>query len=168
LKSSRGAIVRNVDEFARIYAYRGDSTFIALSKNMVYRKVQNVNMQNNPAISEIVSNMYIQNSHVPADSALRLSFFDAIHKLALKEQIVTPFSSMIVLVNDQQKEALKKAEAEADRFDRKIESGDEVTSNPIDPFQVSGTPEPHEWILIGLVLAFAIFLEVKRRKLIKA
>ena len=64
---------------------------------------------------------------------------------------------MIVLVNERQKEELKKAELEADRFDREVESGSEVTTDPSNPFNVSGVPEPHEWILITLVLILLLF-----------
>jgi putative PEP-CTERM system integral membrane protein len=76
---------------------------------------------------------------------------DAIHAIAKTYDIVTPYSSMIVLVNDRQKEALKKAEAASDRFDRTVESGKEQLNQPSDPLTVSGVPEPEEWLLLGLV-----------------
>lgn len=166
VKSSKGSIVGSVDEFLKLRAYASDSTFISISNNVLYKRINNKGSSKaDPSMNEIAANMFIQNSFVPADSSQRLAFFDAIHLLALKEAIVTPFSSMIVLVDVRQKEALKKAEAQADRFDREVESGDEVLANPVDPFQVTGTPEPHEWILISLVLTFMLYLEIKRRKL---
>ncbi len=64
---------------------------------------------------------------------------------------------MIVLVNEVQKAALRKAELEADRFDREVESGNETTSKPSNAFNVSGVPEPHEWIMIFLVSALLLF-----------
>ncbi|MDX2098620.1 MAG: TIGR02921 family PEP-CTERM protein [Leptolyngbyaceae cyanobacterium bins.59] len=83
---------------------------------------------------------------------------DAMHTIAKSYKIVTPYSSMLVLVNDQQREELKKAEARKDRFDREVEKGSENLSNPLQPMTVSGVPEPEEWLLmivgaIGLVVA---------------
>lgn len=71
-----------------------------------------------------------------------LTKLDGIHALAKQYGIVTPYSSMIVLVNDQQREALKKAEARIDRFDREVETGSEALTKPSDPFSVPAVPEP--------------------------
>ncbi|MBW4650563.1 MAG: TIGR02921 family PEP-CTERM protein [Kastovskya adunca ATA6-11-RM4] len=80
---------------------------------------------------------------------------DAIHAIAKTYDIVTPYSSMIVLVNDEQREALKRAEQKSDRFDREVESGNEQLTQPSNPLNVSGTPEPAEWMLL-LVVAIAL------------
>jgi putative PEP-CTERM system integral membrane protein len=88
-------------------------------------------------------------SHLPArPTAAQL---DELHALAKEQEIVTPFSSMIVLVNDFQREALQRAEDAEDRFDREVESGKE--SIPGAPLVVSGVPEPEEWALIAVALA---------------
>ncbi|MBE9045974.1 hypothetical protein IQ255_16445 [Pleurocapsales cyanobacterium LEGE 10410] len=79
---------------------------------------------------------------------------DAIHQVAKTHDIVTPYSSMIVLVNDRQREQLKAAEAANDRFEREVEDGVEQLEQPFNPFesaQVSGVPEPDVWILLGIV-----------------
>ncbi len=85
-------------------------------------------------------------------SSLRqLSTLDQLHALALKYGIVTPFSSMLVLVNAQQELLLKQLEQRADRFDREVEGvGDTIGQSA---FQVTGVPEPHEWLLMGLAAA---------------
>ncbi|MEL6931369.1 MAG: PEP-CTERM sorting domain-containing protein, partial [Cyanobacteria bacterium J06600_6] len=86
-----------------------------------------------------------------------------------KNSIVTPYSSMIVLVNDQQREQLKAAEAKADRFDREVETGTEQLDTPFNPFEsneVSGVPEPDVWILLGLV-AIALFVLFRRQKFVE-
>jgi putative PEP-CTERM system integral membrane protein len=85
---------------------------------------------------------------------------DAIHALAKTYEIVTPYSSMIVLVNDEQREALKQAEAEKDRFERKVEDGKERLTQSNNPLSVS-VPEPG--MLVGLV-AIALFLMVSRQR----
>lgn len=79
-----------------------------------------------------------------------LTNLDELHRLAKTYGIVTPYSSMLVLVDERQREALRKAEADKDRFNREVESGNERLTTPVDPM-VTGTPEPGEWILLGLV-----------------
>ena len=86
---------------------------------------------------------------------------DGIHKVAKAAQIVTPYSSMIVLVNDQQKNDLKQAEKESERFKREIEDKQMPTFN--NPLAVSAVPEPAEWMLI-IIGAIALGIIVKRKK----
>jgi putative PEP-CTERM system integral membrane protein len=87
---------------------------------------------------------------------------DAIHAIAKKYQIVSPYSSMLVLVNDEQRQLLKEAEAQSDRFDRKVENGKENLSKPNNPLKAS-VPEPSGGWLLG-VSAIALFIFVKRRR----
>ncbi|TAD96106.1 MAG: TIGR02921 family PEP-CTERM protein, partial [Oscillatoriales cyanobacterium] len=79
----------------------------------------------------------------------QLTQLDAMHSLAKTFNVVTPYSSMIVLVNDDQREQLKQAEAKTDRFEREVESGKEELTKPSNPLNVSGVPEPEEWLLLG-------------------
>jgi len=97
---------------------------------------------------------------------LSIAELDAIHQIAKENSVVTPYSSMIVLVNDRQREQLKAAEAKEDRFDREVETGTEQLDTPFNPFEsntVSGVPEPDMWILLGIV-ALALFLVFQRQK----
>jgi putative PEP-CTERM system integral membrane protein len=73
---------------------------------------------------------------------------DYVHTLAKANSLVTRYSSMIVLVNERQKELLANAEARDDRFNREIETGHESIASPANRMQVSSVPEPHEWALI--------------------
>ncbi|MBE9040059.1 TIGR02921 family PEP-CTERM protein [Oscillatoriales cyanobacterium LEGE 11467] len=82
---------------------------------------------------------------------------DAVHAIAKTYKIVSPYSSAIVLVNDEQREALKQAEAEGDRFDRSVEDGDENLTNPL------AIPEPGVGILGAL--GTVAFIIVARRRL---
>lgn len=91
----------------------------------------------------------------------KIANLDGIHKVAKASQIVTPYSSMIVLVNDQQKNDLKAAEQKSDRFKREIE--DKPAPQMTNPLAVSAVPEPAEWMLI-LVIAIALGLIVKRKR----
>ncbi|MEG4318689.1 MULTISPECIES: TIGR02921 family PEP-CTERM protein [unclassified Microcoleus] len=101
-------------------------------------------------------------------TANQLTQLDAMHSLAKTFKVVTPYSSMIVLVNDEQRQQLKAAEAKSDRFDRKVESGKEQLSKPNNPLNVSGVPEPEEWLLliVGAIGLLAVFLRQRRAKMI--
>ena len=76
----------------------------------------------------------------------QLKELDAVHVLAKRYNLVTPYSSMIVLVNDQQKQDLKNAEQGKDRFKREVEDKQQLP-----PSNVSATPEPAEWLLLGMM-----------------
>jgi putative PEP-CTERM system integral membrane protein len=91
-----------------------------------------------------------------------LKSLDAIHTIAKKYKIVSPYSSMLVLVNDEQRQLLKQAEAQSERFDRQVENGKENLSKPINPMKVS-VPEPSGGWLLG-ASALALFILVKRRR----
>ncbi|MEQ8962070.1 MAG: TIGR02921 family PEP-CTERM protein, partial [Coleofasciculus sp. C2-GNP5-27] len=91
-----------------------------------------------------------------------LAQLDAIHAIAKTYKLVTPYSSMIVLVNDQQREALKQAEAETDRFDRQVEDGQEQLNQPNNPFSTP-VPEPVNGMVVGS-LAIALILVLKRQQ----
>ncbi|MBI4791139.1 MAG: TIGR02921 family PEP-CTERM protein [Chloroflexi bacterium] len=93
----------------------------------------------------------------------QLSTLDQLHALALKHSIVTPFSSMLVLVNTQQEQLLKELEQRGDRFEREVEGvGDTQGQNAL---QVTGVPEPHEWLLIGLAVAMLAAYAFRKRRL---
>ncbi|MEC4983247.1 MAG: TIGR02921 family PEP-CTERM protein [Oscillatoria sp. PMC 1068.18] len=84
-----------------------------------------------------------------------LTQLDAMHELAKRAKIVTPYSSMIVLVNDEQREALREAEASENRFDRAIEDGQENLTKPNNPLAVTSVPEPGTiWGLVAIALFF--------------
>ncbi len=83
-----------------------------------------------------------------------LQQLDTIHAVTKQYGIVSPYSSMIVLVNDQQREDLKRAEQGSDRFQREVE--DQQLPQPASPGLVA-VPEPGEWLLL---LAVAIGLVV--------
>ncbi len=77
---------------------------------------------------------------------------DAVHALARQHGVVTAYSSMIVLVDEAQRQALRDAEAKADRFDRAVETGESKLDAPTPALggNITGTPEPEEWVLLGL------------------
>jgi len=74
-----------------------------------------------------------------------LGLLDYLHGIAQEYGIVTPYSSMIVLVLQNQQARLDQLEAQDNRFEREAEEMGETTPAPM---EVTGVPEPHEWLLI--------------------
>lgn len=93
-----------------------------------------------------------------------LDNLDALHKIAVQNSIVTPYSSMIVLVNDAQRERLKRLEQQDDRFDREFEDVGTTNQTPV----VTGVPEPEEWLLMGLAAAALAGMMWKKRRTARA
>lgn len=77
---------------------------------------------------------------------------DGLHHLAVRYGVVSPYSSMIVLVNEQQRRELEAEEKKQDRFDRRVESGVESLTKSGNPFNTTAAPEPGEWLLLLLGL----------------
>jgi putative PEP-CTERM system integral membrane protein len=95
----------------------------------------------------------------------QLKELDAVHVLAKRYNIVTPYSSAIVLVNDTQKQNLKAAERDKDRFRREGEDKNAPLPSPqaIPSVQVSATPEPAEWLLIAIALSLLVMVYRQNR-----
>lgn len=92
--------------------------------------------------------------------AASIADLDAIHALAKHYEIVSPYSSAIVLVNEDQKQQLKEAESRSDRFEREIEDGKEELQQPQDMMSVP-VPEPHQWL--GMISATGLLIFAKRK-----
>ena len=89
-----------------------------------------------------------------------VALLDGLHEIAVDQAIVTPFSSMIVLVNDFQQRRLDKLEKGDDRFEREVEEVGETAPGPT----VTGVPEPEEWLLIILSTGMLIWFLWKKRR----
>lgn len=84
-----------------------------------------------------------------------LAVLDYLHELAIEHSVVTPYSSMIVLVTERQQRLLDELEAAGDRFQREYEEIGETT--PQSAVTVTGVPEPEEWLLLALMAAMVIW-----------
>jgi hypothetical protein len=91
----------------------------------------------------------------------QLETLDYLHALAQEYSIVSPYSSMLVLVNTQQQALLDRLLKEQDRFDREVEAIGETSPNS--PVPLAGVPEPHEWLLLGLVAAMLLYVAYTKR-----
>lgn len=74
-----------------------------------------------------------------------LDILDELHAMAIEHSIVTPYSSMIVLINERQQQLLDELSSQDDRFDREFE---DVGETPQTTNILTGVPEPEEWLLI--------------------
>ncbi len=88
---------------------------------------------------------------------------DALHALATEYGIVTPFSSMIVLVEARQQQLLDQLSDLEDRYQREVEELGDTTPSVTTP--LTGVPEPHEWLLLGLAAALLIYLAYTKHRL---
>lgn len=91
-----------------------------------------------------------------------LTNLDQVHAIAKQTEIVTPYSSMLVLVNDRQRELLRQAEANRDRFNREVENGQDELTQPGNPLNVS-VPEPSDVVGLGTV-AIGLVVWARRRR----
>lgn len=89
-----------------------------------------------------------------------LAVLDSLHALATEHGIVTPYSSMIVLVESRQERLLDEMERQGDRFEREMEDVGETENAPL---TVTGVPEPEEWLLLALAVGALIWLVRKRQ-----
>jgi len=103
----------------------------------------------------ILSEMYQQRGQIE-----KIETLDYLHTLAKEHGIVTPYSSMIVLVNTRQQERLDELEAQDNRFEREAEEMGETAPSPM---EVTGVPEPHEWLLIILGAAILVWYTWRKR-----
>jgi putative PEP-CTERM system integral membrane protein len=94
-----------------------------------------------------------------------LANLDMVHRIAKTYAIVSPYSSMIVLVNEAQQKALEEAEAQSDRFDREVETGHEALEKPFNPLHTQNEatiPEADTMILAGLAVLLLGWLGLKK------
>lgn len=90
----------------------------------------------------------------------KLNTLDELHALAKQYSVVTPYSSMIVLVNEAQQQTLDELEKQGNRFDREVEEVGQTTM----PFDVTAVPEPHEYLLMALGAGLVVWYLRKKRQ----
>ena len=90
-----------------------------------------------------------------------LDTLDQLHALAQQYSIVSPYSSMIVLITPQQQNLLDNLSVQEDRFNREVEAIGETT--PATTARLTGVPEPEEWLLLGLAAAMLAWYALRPR-----
>jgi putative PEP-CTERM system integral membrane protein len=165
IQDTGGGVSEDIAEVLRRIATKtalGDSVVSVVDDYAWYRQktAQVNNLQQTADLQPIAARQLILglSKQINLDN---LNGLDAIHAIAKKYQIVSPYSSMLVLVNDEQRRLLQEAEAASDRFDRKIEDGKETLTKPNNPLKTS-IPEPTGGWILG-VSAAALFILIKRQ-----
>ena len=92
----------------------------------------------------------------------QVSTLDDLHALAKQYEIVTPYSSMIVLVDVQQQRLLNRLTFREDRYQREVEDMGDTT--PGSPVPLTGVPEPQEWLLLAIIAALLLYMGYQRRE----
>jgi putative PEP-CTERM system integral membrane protein len=88
---------------------------------------------------------------------------DGLHGLARAAHVVTPYSSLIALVDAEQLKRLAELEGQDDRFQREVEVQTKMTPSSSNmPFDVSGAPEPATWALLATAAAAAAWKKRRR------
>jgi len=148
-----------------------DSNVIGISKDYIWLEQETMaeshhtthrTPEHNPALAKIIAAYRLKHLMHKMDMR-QLDNLDAIHAIAKEHGIVSYYSSMLVLVNDRQKEALKKAEKADDRFEREVETGEQDPTTPSDLFSVPAVPEPEEWLLL-IIMGGMLSVAVWRRR----
>ncbi len=162
LEQNPGGIALSFEEAYQDYSlrqqYAGNTSVIAIKGGYLWSVDFNSSLGvDDPGFEDLAMKQWIQ--HLSSKNRTQnIDSLDLIHALAKQYEIVTPYSSMIVLVNDRQKNALKEAEKQKDRFEREAENGKEILSKPANVFHhITATPEPEEWVLIGFVCLFLFY-----------
>ncbi|MFZ4799042.1 MAG: TIGR02921 family PEP-CTERM protein [Bacteroidia bacterium] len=162
--SSNGTATTNMEQTIQ-FLYKNAGVQNAINENQVSWSLANnkelVKSQISTAmLKPIAAQKYIQilMQQAVGSSLSENKNLDLIHQIAVQNSIITPYSSMIVLVDEEQWKRLKEAEQDEDRFRRTTESGKENLSKPwgFGVLEATGTPEPEEWVLI--ILAGSVLL----------
>jgi putative PEP-CTERM system integral membrane protein len=170
IQSSQGGIVGSLDEaLGRVAASHAaqDTAGAPLWRDMVDGYIWTIQQQDEtaPDLSEAPNGfsslaarrvllVEIQQARGKLDD---LKMLDQLHAIASAESIITPYSSMIVLVNPEQEKLLRSLSQKDDRYQREVEDLGETT--PATQMALTGVPEPEEWLLIAaaaLLLAYTL------------
>lgn len=109
-------------------------------------------------LEAIAARQLIQQQSRQLDTT-QVAALDAVHAIAKRTGVVTPYSSMLVLVDERQRELLRAAEAGEDRFDREVEDGQNDLTAPGNP--LASVPEPGQ--VLGLMVGAIALVFLKRR-----
>jgi putative PEP-CTERM system integral membrane protein len=104
--------------------------------------------------------LILEEMHRYGGDLSKITSLDNLHALAQEFSIVTPYSSMIVLVNLEQQRLLDHLAEGSDRFDREFEELKDTVPSTTTP--LTGVPEPHEWLLIGLAVIMLLLYASRR------
>ncbi|MEO0756037.1 MAG: TIGR02921 family PEP-CTERM protein [Cyanobacteria bacterium J06648_16] len=159
LQNSKGGVVTNVDAAAqRIASEAGD---VLDGYRWTVEPVEGVVDAGDEAFRTVAARQAILQRSREVNMTV-VENLDGVHAIAKRTGIVTPYSSMLVLVNDRQRQLLAEAEASADRFDREVETGQDDLTDPNNPLNAVAVPEPG--VILGLGTIAAALVRLKRQQ----
>lgn len=94
---------------------------------------------------------------------------EQIHRIAISQGMVSPYSSYIALVTDRQKQQLENASQKDDKFDVDYDVGEENISDPSmsGVLNLGAVPEPEEWaLMITAVIILGYFYRKELMRLV--
>jgi len=150
IRQSGGDVVFSVQQALMQMAGKSkiNKLLAVTSSHQWYERPAGADDTSNENLAEIVSALRVEQL---SQSGQSLQSLDSLHDIAIEHGIVTPYSSMIVLVNDRQRDRLEELSNENDRFEREVEQG----KQPAPRRRVANAvPEPHEYalMLIAIIL----------------
>jgi hypothetical protein len=157
--SSGGGIYDTFDELAHdLYAKQSNENLLFDNGRCAWTQGGSAGLTQLPLelLPLLQKHLIMRDLHVVNLDDKRL---DALNLQAQTVSIVTPYSSMIVLVTNEQRALLKRLEGSSDRYTYESTSSEELLRDPNTGgalSQVSAVPEPHEWALlfVGLCVLF--------------
>ena len=174
IQASGGGVVPDIDQaLARIYLPTGSGNqysdiidgylwvVLPTEEADMAAGVAPINI-NEPGFNAMAARQYI-NAEIQRQRGVidELTTLDEFHAFAEAYNIVTPYSSMIVLVNPQQENLLARMEEGTDRFKREFEELSNTT--PATQVPLTGVPEPEEWLLLSLAAALLVWYAYRKR-----
>ncbi|HSH02990.1 MAG TPA: TIGR02921 family PEP-CTERM protein [Anaerolineae bacterium] len=155
IQSSGGGSAGSVQEALTRLANQAADGSVQYVDGLLWRLMPTTGevVENDAEFAPLAARFYILSEMVRQRQNLdQLEALDGLHALAVEHSIVTPYSSMIVLVTTAQERLLDQLEQGDDRFDREHDAVGETNSMPL-----NGVPEPHEWLLLIVSLGLGIW-----------
>lgn len=165
VQSSGGSAFATLQEAWAHFAHTqpAGAGFLMQREGYVFTLEEQPGQVTDAAFAPVAARLFIAHASRQAHP-LSVQELSHLHAVAQAHSVVTPYSSMLVLVNTQQQEALAQAEAADDRFDRAQEPGTQVLQKPSNPLSANATPEPEEWLLLLVSLCAAGWMVAARRR----
>ncbi|MFP2927740.1 TIGR02921 family PEP-CTERM protein [Pyxidicoccus sp. 3LG] len=163
LQLAGNGATRSVEDAVARWSQPGD--ILALGGAYEWRRIATADGRAmEPAFAPLAARALI--TARPRGDALNVEEMDQLHALARAHSVVTPWSSMIVLLRDRMA-VLDQEEQSNDRFRRDHESGSELLNQPSGVISATGVPEPEEWALIFVGLAFLAVMLRRREQRVR-
>lgn len=158
IQASQGGAVSEVAQVFQHLAAQSTlgATLVNLTDNYVWITDDSASAVTDPDFAPLAARQWITRQ-VQQLNPQNVAQLDQIHAVAQRYGIVSPYSSMIVLVNDRQQQNLNQAEQGGDRFEREAEDQQLPTPGNANILN-QGVPAVPEPALVILLLTASLLL----------